>query len=853
MKKKLLSLFMALVLVCSNCMVTFAAESLEEPKYIETENVIKSKDAAETLAAISDSNSVVVDIRAAEDYKQAHIKGSVSNPVCKADFSVTTDERDAFLAFAESNNFAGKDIYLVCYVGTFCVNHAAKWLIDAGYSANDIYRVTGGVWQNTTLSAACNSTHYDVALADPNGVILDVRSTNTYDAGYVDKSLNAPLFKNGGGVSNGTDELAQAFTAFVQAHKSYLEGKNIYLLCNGGAVGAALATKLLAAEGFKTTASNEGCDVFTIEGGANSSGIKPAGLLKTNQTVELTTAADVEAALADDDIVILDVRADEKYQAGTLPGSVHNPVFWNAASGKNGASNGYDDMAKSFLAYVKDNASKFNGKDIYVLCNSGASGAKAATKLLMQAGYSTENIYTIKDGAGGAAVSAALKKPPVAVSEYKFISSADALKSDANTIIIDVRSNATQAKDGTLADSVSLPLFDNGNKLDTADAKALADAFTKYVTDNKATLGTKQIYILCNSGSRGAQKATQLLSDAGYNVATTEEGQVYTIKGGATNLDIRYSCIPAEDKHTVSGDEAVAVVDNKDYVIIDVRANGDYAAGHLKGSTSLPVFGDAGVVTTTKDDLSTAFTKYVTDNKADLEAKKGIYILCNSGSRGAQAATVLLRDAGHNLDNVFTIKGGYKDPNNLEDNHVKENATYVSGSRVITALKNQEKDVVIIDVRSSKTQEETGTLKGSLSLPLFDANNEIDSSKSADTKALEEAFVKYVEEHRKELEGKKIYILCNSGKRGAQKATELLTAAKLEGTSIFTIENGAKDPLIAEALKLSLNAGSGNGNGNGSGNGTVKTGDTANVMSYALVMAISLLAIAFVSKRKFSK
>ena len=58
-------------------------------------------------------------------------------------------------------------------------------------------------------------------------------------------------------------------------------------------------------------------------------------------------------------------------------------------------------------------------------------------------------------------------------------------------------------------------------------------AFTKFVTDNKDLAG-KKIYILCNSGKRGAQAATRLLRSAGYEAAN-----IYTITDGATDASIK--------------------------------------------------------------------------------------------------------------------------------------------------------------------------------------------------------------------------------------------------------------------------------------------------------------------------
>lgn len=808
MRKKLLTLFMAVVLLLSNSSIAFAAESLSEPT--EMANAIPTATGAQTIAALNDSNSVVIDLRAASDYNAAHIKGSISLPVCLSDFSVTTEQRDNFVNYVKNNIDSSKKVYLVCYVGTFCVNFAAKWLTDpvdsngCGFSTDNIYRVTGGVWNDADLAAACNSAHYDYALA-ADGIILDVRATSTYLNGYVDKSLHQPLFDDNG-VTSGSDTLATDFTAFINANKALLSSKNIYVLCNSGARGALAAIDLFAAEGIK--------NVFVIENGAKSD-IKNSFI--TNKSVDAEAAVN---AVGSNDVVIIDVRTSEKYAAGHLAGSLSMPLF-----DANGVTSGSDALAMNFLKSVQANAETLAGKDLYILCNSGSKGAQAATKLLMQAGYSSTDVFTITGGAGTDTVKNAFVTD---VTEFKFVSGSDAVSADPEkTFIIDVRTEANYNK-GHLANSVNWPLFNaNGvtNKID-----ALAKAFTANVKANEAELAGKDIYILCNSGARGAQAATQLLADAGYNVSTTEDGKVYTIKNGATDMTVRYNFIDSADIHTVTGEETVEAVGKEGYIILDVRASGNYASGHLKGSVSLPVFTSAGPVATTKDELSVAFTNYVNENKATLAASK-IYILCNSGSRGAQAATVLLNDAGINLDNVYTVTGGYN-----KNESIQEAATYVSPTHAINKL--NDKNYVIIDVRSADKYA-AGHLEGSLSLPLFDKDNNLPDD-------LAKAFSDYVKANKAAFEGKTILVLCNSGSRGAVKATELLEAEGL--TKVFTIENGAKSDIIQKNFVTNDSE----ADTNKKPNGTPDTGDTSNAMLYVLVMGISLLAVITVSKKKFA-
>ena len=814
MKKRILTLLLAFTLVFSNSAFVLAAEPADEATTVASEDaeVVDVTDDVDTtsveaddvtpvaednvkaarkdlsqqptemkgyipevsgslaLQKVSDPNSVVVDLRAAEDYAASHIQGTVSMPVClpaSQSYAVTQELKDAFVAYANANISKEKKVYLVCYAGTFCVDYAADWLInDCGFSKDNVIRVLGGVWKDADLGDACRFVDWDYAY-NADGIILDVRQDANYSKGYVDKSLHQPIFSEEGSPSTGSDELASAFTEFVKANKDLLASKPVFVLCNAGKTGAQRATTLLKAQGLT--------NVATIEGGAGSD-------INTKfVTANTVSGADAVAAVASDNVVIIDVRSAENYANGHLKYSVSMPLF-----DANGVTNRYDALAKAFLESAKANASFFEGKDLYVLCNSGSRGAQAGTHLLMQAGISNANIFTITGGAKDETVKAALTATTVTEPTYNFVSGDDAVKAvnDDSVVIIDVRSAENYGK-GHLANSISMPVFDAKGVTNGKDA--LAKAFDKAVAENADKLAGKKIYLLCNSGARGAQNATKLLIGDGYS-----NDNIYTIEKGATGIAVRYAFLDTSLNTPVTGADAVAAIGNENVLILDVRADGNYGAGHLKGSLSLPVFTSNGPVTTVNDDLAKAFTEYVKANFATFEGKD-IYVLCNSGARGAQAATVLLKDAGLNLEKIHTITGGAKDET------VSANLKYVSDKRAVNAT--EESDKLIIDVRSVPTWQ-AGHLDNSISLPLFEEDGALTNG-NGDYSDLECEFLAYVFGHRASLKGKTLYILCNSGSRGAEKAVQLLAKANLTD-NVFTIEGGAKNTLIQENwLKIS--------------------------------------------------
>ena len=676
----------------------------------------------------------------------------------------------------------------------------------------------------------------DAISADKNTVaVLDVRSSVNYDISHLEGSFSTPVFNEDGSIiQTSEDATAKAFTETVTNNANF-QNKELYLLCNSGARGARAAAVLLQRAGYDTSR------IHTITGGATGLEVRYA-FLGTNNAV---TGAEAVAAVDSNDVVIVDVRTKENFANGHLKNSLSLPVFYLNEEGKQVvAETNQDPYAKTFAEYVQANLSTtFSGKKVYVLCNRGQRGARAATALLADNGVDKNTIYTITGGAGDKTVQSAF----VTVDGYKFVSGTDAIAAakDGSAYIIDVRSSKAQTKTGTLKGSISQSLFDDNNKLDTAEAEALENAFKEKIPS--IITEDKPIYIICNSGARGAQKATKLLGELGYNISTKEDGKVYTITNGAKGLELLYA-MSGTDGNAVDGKTAVAAVGKDDVVILDVRATGNYGSGHLKGSMSTPVFNANGVAKTTDDQLSKDFTKYVTDNKATLE-KKELYLLCNSGASGARAATALLKAAGYDLAKVHTITGGAKDAD------VKAAAIYVSDTHVINKMADT-KNYLILDVRSTASYTK-GYLKGSLSLPLFDKDNKLPDD-------LAKAFTEYVTAHKADFEGKTIYVLCNSGARGAAKATQLLKEAGI--TNVFTIENGAKseviqkhfvtDPVADPDTKKDNNGKDNNknlNNGKTTTAATTKTGDTAPIAALAVAMLAALGAIIAFGKKKIVK
>nr|WP_312579403.1 rhodanese-like domain-containing protein [Sedimentibacter sp.] len=107
----------------------------------------------------------------------------------------------------------------------------------------------------------------------------------------------------------------------------------------------------------------------------------------------------------------------------------------------------------------------------------------------------------------------------------------------------------------------------------------------------------------------------------------------------------------------ITADELKTILteENSDYVIFDARKKADYDTEHIKGSISADV--DSVVSNQDSGPAKANIEKALAET--DVEGKKFV-LLCYSGKRYAEAATGLLKEAGIDAANIYTLEGGYK-------------------------------------------------------------------------------------------------------------------------------------------------------------------------------------------------
>ena len=224
---------------------------------------------------------------------------------------------------------------------------------------------------------------------------------------------------------------------------------------------------------------------------------------------------------------------------------------------------------------------------------------------------------------------------------YQYVTPADAVKAaaDGETHVLDVREWSSYVE-GRVANSEWCPIF-------PLEDETLADKMTDYA---KANLDDgEKIYIICNSGQRGAVKTTEVLTAAGIDA-----GLIYTVEGGAKALADEKGALSTDRSEEniewkyVTGEEALAADDAQ---IIDVRDEENYDAGHLKDS----IHSDLTDFESVK--AQTAMYDLGID---ELDNSKPVYFLCYSGNKCAKTGISVLKDAGFDVSNLFIIEEGAK-------------------------------------------------------------------------------------------------------------------------------------------------------------------------------------------------
>lgn len=101
------------------------------------------------------------------------------------------------------------------------------------------------------------------------------------------------------------------------------------------------------------------------------------------------------------------------------------------------------------------------------------------------------------------------------------------------------------------------------------------------------------------------------------------------------------ACQPSETYKNVSIEDAKQMIDNGEVVVLDVRTNEEYAAGHIPNAILIPV-------------------QELADRVDELDREETYLIVCRSGNRSVQASEILLDHGFQTLYNLEIGMNGWK-------------------------------------------------------------------------------------------------------------------------------------------------------------------------------------------------
>lgn len=347
-------------------------------------------DVAGVKAAQSDT--VILDARKADDYKDAHIEGAVSADVgyyIDNKYS-SKDEADANVKTVVDKYGKDKKYIVICYSGNRYAKAATEVLVKNGVKVSNISILTGGMGAWRSAGEALDHYNYTNAdttfskMKDSSYVILDARKAADYDDGHIAGAVSADVGYYIDNKYSSKDAAAANVKAVVD---KYGKDKKYIVICYFGNRYAKVATGLLMNSGIKNAnIQTLGGDDSqqSAAGGMKAWNAKYKGYVVAKHTSKFNFANGITPANLKADVdgqkvfTVMDVRAKADFDKDGISNAVSAPS---------------DDEAAVMKA-VNDNK---NG--LYVLvCYTGNAKADAARNIMVKNGVDESRIICLQGG-----------------------------------------------------------------------------------------------------------------------------------------------------------------------------------------------------------------------------------------------------------------------------------------------------------------------------------------------------------------------------------------------------------------------------------------------------------------------
>lgn len=351
-------------------------------------------DVAGVKAAQSDT--VILDARKADDYKDAHIGGAVSADMDGyVSGTISKADSDNNIKSVVEQKGADKKYIIICYSGNRYAKAATEVLVKNGVKVSNIAILTDGMGAWRSAGEALDHYNYTNAdttfskMKDSSYVILDARKAADYEKGHIAGAVSADV---GYYIDNKYSSKDAAAANVKAAVDKYGKDKKYIVICYSGNRYAKVATGLLMNNGIKnaniqTLGGDDSQQSKT--GGMQAWNAKYAGYVVAKHTsskgFNFANGITPENLKADVDgqkvFTVMDVRAAKDYNPETcIKGAVSTP------SGD----------AAAVMKAVNDNP---NG--LYVLvCYSGNATADEARNTMVKNGVDESRIICLQGGMG---------------------------------------------------------------------------------------------------------------------------------------------------------------------------------------------------------------------------------------------------------------------------------------------------------------------------------------------------------------------------------------------------------------------------------------------------------------------
>lgn len=361
---------------------------------VQTDNYISAENLKKAAA-----DYVILDVRAKDDYDDAHIAGAISTPV-----DIKSADVDETIKNIVADKGTDKKYALICYSGNRYAQKASSDLRACNVINDNIVTLGGDQGKKSKnggmiawRTAGYELDHYNYTNAattfkkmkDSSYVILDTRKTDDASrGGYIQGHIPGAVSADVDGIVNNGDSAAAAANVKAAVDK-YGKDKKYIVICYSGNRYAKVATGLLMNNGIKNA------NIQTLGGDdskqSDAGGMKAWNAKYPSYVVAKHTSSGnfnfangitPEHLKADVDgqkvFTVMDVRAKDDFDKGHISNAVSAPSSDEAA----------------VMKAVNDNK---NG--LYVLvCYTGNAKADEARNTMVKNGVDESRIICLQGG-----------------------------------------------------------------------------------------------------------------------------------------------------------------------------------------------------------------------------------------------------------------------------------------------------------------------------------------------------------------------------------------------------------------------------------------------------------------------